>query len=151
MNIPLDRKLCRPAPPPAGLGEATAVAIGASLSAVFLDRPAGRRERMTAEQDGLPLPRPFIAAELPLRSGGARHVLFVAQGIQTLLSRHLVLRLDGMPAAQIDPTTAAVSLPETTTYYDRILDRLLFQAKLKYQLRTDEAGKPFLWITAIRQ
>lgn len=105
MNIPLDRKLCRPAPPlpAARLKEATVIAIGESLCAVFLDRPTGRRERVGAEQDGSPIPRPFIVAELPLRSGGVRHVLLVAQATQTVLSRHLVLTLDGKPAAQIDP------------------------------------------------
>lgn len=85
------------------MDEATAVGMGASLCAVFFDRPAGRRQRMQAEQDGGPVPRPFIAAQFPLRSGGTRHVLFVPQGIDTLLSRHLLLRLDGVPAARIDP------------------------------------------------
>lgn len=105
MNIPVDRKLCPPVPPssPEKMGEATAIALGASLSAVFFDRPAGRRDRLGAEQDGLPIPRPFVAVELALSSGGVRHVLFVPQGIGTLLSRHLVLRLGGKPVAEIDP------------------------------------------------
>jgi len=58
---------------------------------------------------------------------------------------------NALAAAQIDLATAKVGLPLTKTYYDRILDRLLFQAKMKYELRVDEAGKPFLWITALRQ
>lgn len=44
-----------------------------------------------------------------------------------------------------------VNFPPTNIYYARALDRLLFQAKLKYELRVDEADKPFLWITTLRQ
>ena len=34
--------------------------------------------------------------------------------------------------------------------YSLILQRILSQAKLKKELRTDESGKPFLWITTIK-
>lgn len=42
-----------------------------------------------------------------------------------------------------------VSFPKASTFYGRALDRLLAQAKLKYDVRVDEANKPFLWITAL--
>jgi hypothetical protein len=44
-----------------------------------------------------------------------------------------------------------VTLPKSNTYYSRALDRLLSQARLKYDLRVDEAEKPFLWVTTLRQ
>lgn len=112
MNIPLERTLFPSGPrrSPQPLGEATAIPLGDSLTAVFFDRAAGRPGRLAAEQDGLPLPRPFVAAELGLRPGGVRHVLFVPQGLGTLLSRHLVLRLGDLPAAEIDP--AWLQLPQ---------------------------------------
>jgi hypothetical protein len=44
-----------------------------------------------------------------------------------------------------------VSLPKTNTYYIRAMERLLSQQKLKYELRVDEANKPLLWVTTIRQ
>jgi hypothetical protein len=44
-----------------------------------------------------------------------------------------------------------VDLPKTRTYYYDTLDRLLSQAKLKFEIRVDEAGTPFLWITTLRQ
>lgn len=47
----------------------------------------------------------------------------------------------------IDPASIQVKLAPMRTYYKRILDRLLFQARLKGELRIDEAGQPFLWIT----
>jgi hypothetical protein len=46
---------------------------------------------------------------------------------------------------------AKVSLPAGNTFYSKALDRLLFQARLKYDLRLDEADKPFLWITTLKQ
>jgi hypothetical protein len=47
----------------------------------------------------------------------------------------------------IDPDTLQVTLPRTRTYYKRILDRVLSQARLGGRLRIDEAGTPFYWIT----
>ena len=44
-----------------------------------------------------------------------------------------------------------VSFPMKRTFYKRIIDRLLFQAKLKVEIRIDEANKAFLWVTTIRQ
>jgi hypothetical protein len=50
-------------------------------------------------------------------------------------------------SAKIDPATIKVSVPKTRTYYKRVLDRVLAQAHLAAQLRVDEAGTAFLWIT----
>lgn len=47
----------------------------------------------------------------------------------------------------IDPTTVQVTLPRTRTYYKRIVDRALAQARLGGRLRIDEAGNVFYWIT----
>jgi hypothetical protein len=52
-----------------------------------------------------------------------------------------------LAAAHIDPATEKVSVPKTRTYYKRVLDRVLSQAHLAGQLRVDEAGTAFLWIT----
>ena len=49
----------------------------------------------------------------------------------------------------IDPAKVNVSHPAKRTYYKRIIDRLVNQAKLKSDLRVDEAGKPFLWISSL--
>jgi len=50
----------------------------------------------------------------------------------------------------IEPEKVKVSLPAGRTYYRKILNRLLAQAKLKGEVRTDESEQPFLWITTIR-
>jgi hypothetical protein len=82
------------------------------------------------------------------------------------------VQIDGTPAAQVlqiiadrvklpmifdeqslllkklDPTKAMVKIPEAKISYEGVLDRTLFQAGLKHEVRLDDAGKPFLWITA---
>ncbi len=44
-----------------------------------------------------------------------------------------------------------VNLPRKKTFYKKIIDLLLFQKLLIAQLRTDEAGAPFLWITSVKR
>jgi hypothetical protein len=52
-----------------------------------------------------------------------------------------------LTAAHIDAAAVKVSVPKTRTYYKRVLDRVLAQARLASQVRVDEAGTPFLYIT----
>lgn len=52
-----------------------------------------------------------------------------------------------LDASRIDPDQVQVTLPRANLYYSRILDKLLFQAHLRGQLRTDEAGVVFYWIS----
>jgi hypothetical protein len=70
--------------------------------------------------------------------------------VQERLKVPLLLDHNSLARQEIDLATK-VELPKTNTYYDRILDRLLAQAKLKYELRIDETDKPLLWITTIKQ
>lgn len=65
--------------------------------------------------------------------------------IPTLIDRNSLL------AQRIDLETAKVGFPRGKTFYGNILSKLLFQAKMKYELRVDENQKPFLWITSLRQ
>ena len=51
----------------------------------------------------------------------------------------------------IDPAQVRVSHPAGNTYYKRILDRMLSQAKLTGRWRQDEAGKVFYWVTTTKQ
>lgn len=55
---------------------------------------------------------------------------------------HFAMRSRG-----IDPTTVQVRFPSKRTYYKKLLDQLVFQARLKLDLRVDEAGTPFLYLT----
>jgi hypothetical protein len=50
----------------------------------------------------------------------------------------------------VDLEKAEVSLPPKKMSYAQLLDKLLSQARLKYEVRIDEANTPLLWITTIR-
>lgn len=46
--------------------------------------------------------------------------------------------------------TLPVSQAKTRTPCTQLLRRLLFQGKLKHELRIDDGGRPFLWITTLK-
>jgi hypothetical protein len=48
---------------------------------------------------------------------------------------------------QIDADQLQIEFPLERTYYKRVLDRILFQARLHAELRVDEAGTVFYWVT----
>jgi hypothetical protein len=50
----------------------------------------------------------------------------------------------------IDPAKVTVTLPTGRSTYSLILQKAIFQARLKFELRLDDANKPFLWITTIK-
>ena len=55
---------------------------------------------------------------------------------------------NGLAKREVD-LARKVSLRPTKTFYKKIIDRLLFQAKLRADLRVDEAGHPLLWVTPL--
>ncbi len=50
----------------------------------------------------------------------------------------------------IELDNVMVSHPRRKTSYSAALRHILFQAKLKSELRVDEAGRPLLWVTTIK-
>ena len=55
---------------------------------------------------------------------------------------------NGMARQQIDPAAKNVTFKrKERVAYLRVLDNVLFQARLKSEVRLDEAGRPFLWIS----
>ncbi len=58
---------------------------------------------------------------------------------------------NGIARQQIDIESELVSFPKKRVQYRRVLDNILFQAKLKSEVRLDEAGKAFLWISPRRR
>lgn len=73
----------------------------------------------------------------------------VLTAISSRVKAPLLLDHNALAREEIDINTK-VSFPKANTYYARALDRMLFQAKLKQELRVDEANKPFLWITTLK-
>ena len=44
-----------------------------------------------------------------------------------------------------------VRFPKGKTFYKKILDHVLYQAMLSLELKVDEAGTPFLWVTSAKR
>ncbi len=78
------------------------------------------------------------------------HDVSLAEALTVLQSRLKIPFLmdhNGMARQDIDPSRVAVSFPSKRTFYGRIIRGLLAQARLRGELRADEAGEPFLWIS----
>jgi hypothetical protein len=73
------------------------------------------------------------------------------EAIRGRLGVPLIVDQNSLAKQKIDYATVKVTLPKVNTYYAAILERLLFQCKLKYELRVDEADRPFLWITTLKR
>ncbi len=72
------------------------------------------------------------------------------EAIQARLEVPVFYDRNAMALHGIDPARTPAELPSKRISYSQTLNRLLSQAKLKYELRVDEAEKPFLWITSIK-
>jgi hypothetical protein len=70
--------------------------------------------------------------------------------IGTQLETPVLMDYNAMARHGIDPAKALVSMPPGKTTYSSALRRLLFKAGLKFEVRLDEAGRPFLWITTVK-
>ena len=71
--------------------------------------------------------------------------------IQANLELPFLYDHNGMARQGIDPAKVMITFPEARSYYKKVLSRVLFQAKLKSELRVDEAGQPFVWISPLKQ
>jgi hypothetical protein len=75
----------------------------------------------------------------------------VLEAIGGRLKTPVVLDHAALARQGIDITKVKVSLPAGQTMYAIALRKTLFQARLKYEIRADEAGKPLVWITTVKQ
>lgn len=93
------------------------------------------------------LPQLFEFLDVHLEKVSATEAL---RAIADRLKVPYLLDYNALARHGIEPEKTAVSIPTSRTYYSKVLDRVLFQAGLKYELRLDEAGQPFLWITTVK-
>lgn len=70
--------------------------------------------------------------------------------IQTRVGVPFAYDYNGMATIGVDLASAKTQMKAGQIYYGRLLTRMLTQAKLKYEVRQDDAGRPFLWISTIR-
>ena len=65
-------------------------------------------------------------------------------GVPILVDHNALARHD------IDPEKAVIAHPQMRTNYSMALRKMLFKAGLKFEIRVDEAEKPFLWISTVK-
>jgi hypothetical protein len=70
--------------------------------------------------------------------------------IVQLLKVPMLMDHNAMARHGIDPEKVIVSFPASRTTYSLILQKVLFKAGLKEELRVDEAGNPLLWVTTVK-
>ncbi len=70
--------------------------------------------------------------------------------IQGRLEMPLFYDRNALALHGVDPAKVPAELPSKRISYSQTLGRVLAQAKLKYELRVDEAERPFLWVTTFK-
>jgi len=78
----------------------------------------------------------------------------LAEAIEAIRGRvgvHFLFDHNAIARQDIDLTKESVSFPRRRIQYQRVLDQVLAQGHLMSELRLDEAGIPFLWISPRRQ
>lgn len=72
------------------------------------------------------------------------------EAVRQRLEMPMLFDHNSMARQRIEPDKIRVSLPVGRTYYKKALERMLFQGKLKAELRVDESGQPLLWISTLK-
>jgi hypothetical protein len=92
------------------------------------------------------LPKSFDWVTVELEDVTAAEVL---DAVRDRLKIPFLLDHNALAIARIDPAKVKYDHPSKRTYYYRVLNQVLFKARLQSEIRLDERGKPFLWISTI--
>jgi hypothetical protein len=74
----------------------------------------------------------------------------VLDAISRQLDVPVLLDHNALARHGVDPEKAMVSHPQQRTTYSVALRKVLFKAGLKFEVRVDEAGKPFFWVSTVK-
>ena len=136
---------------PAGLCLVPVVRAGEPVYAIVESSKAGREiwpvgwEPEKPARDVVPALYEFLTVNIQGVTA-ARAANAIAQRLKVpLLLDHNALARHG-----IDLEKVQVSVPRGRTTHSLVLHKILFQARVKEELRVDESGKPFLWVTSIK-
>ncbi len=70
--------------------------------------------------------------------------------IGKLLKVPVLIDHDALARHGIEPAKVLVTHPRRRTTYSIALRKILFQAGLKFEVRADDTGEPFLWISTVK-
>ena len=74
----------------------------------------------------------------------------VLEAVSKRLKVPLLLDHNALARHGVDVEKSLANAPQARTTYSNLLRKVLSQAKLKYEVRVDEADSPFLWITTMQ-
>ena len=92
------------------------------------------------------VPKLFDFLEIEIEDTPIQEVL---QALESRLGTPVLYDRPWLELKEIDPATTNVSFPPKRTFYGKVLSQTLFNARLEHEVRVDERGKPFLWITPL--
>jgi hypothetical protein len=140
---------------------AAAVLRREGLSLVPKQTPRGQAEyhivRAAKDQDVWPigweperplteiLPEYFTLRNVKIDAIPASQLL---QVIADRLKLPMLFDEQALVVKKLDPSKVMVNIPEGKLAYGTVLDRAMYQASLKHEVRIDDAGRAFLWITS---
>ena len=77
-------------------------------------------------------------------------VATVLASVQPRIGVPFLIDQNGLAARRIELQNVTVSLQSRRTFYKQLLSRILFKARLEYEVRRDEADRPLIWIQPLR-
>ena len=100
------------------------------------------------EKDGKDV-MPMLYEMRPVNVSGVS-VTTVLNAIAKQLEIPVLLDHNAIARHGLEPDKVIVQLPSSRSTYSLVLRKTLFQARLKRELRVDDANRPFLWITSVK-
>ncbi len=93
--------------------------------------------------------KPELYEMRPVNVSGVS-VTTVLDAIAKLLELPILLDHNALARHGLEPEKVIVQLPSSRSTYSIVLRKVLFQARLKSELRVDDADRPFLWVTSLK-
>ena len=90
------------------------------------------------------VPQLFDTLPIEIYDTSIRDVL---RAIESRLGTPILFDEGLREAADLDPDETKVSVQLKRSFYGKVIRQAVFNAKMKSELRTDERGKGFFWIT----
>lgn len=101
----------------------------------------------TEDSEAAAVPKLLESLSVNIQGVSVKEVL---QSVSERLSLPYLIDHPALVRLGIELDKATVNIPQTKTTYSQIIKRSLFQGRLKGEVRRDDTGKPFLWITTLK-